>query len=402
MSGKKTTKSSLAIASSYAAKGWRVLPVHTVSDGVCSCGKEDCKSKGKHPRIKEWQNNATTSTDEITLWWGQTWPTTSIGIATGKESNVFVLDVDGPAGASSLQELVTKQGSLPDTLVATTGRGRHLYFRYPGPVKNSAGSLGLGLDIRGDGGYVVAPPSQHASGATYRWEKPEAAVLDAPKWLIDLLSGQQQSVEQKAGAGVAVEERDELIFQGTRNVTLFKLACALRGQGAEQNQIEESLMATNSEQCCPPLDANEVREIAARAALYPVGARPEGTKHSSESPLWWFQFNVNDWFTDHHVQSMIDHQVDWYINLLAACWKRSGFLPKDLDKLARIARAEDRDKFKVESAEVLWEFEQCHDGVQIVHPRLNAEWHEAVANLGQKSNAGKASGRARKKSKEAA
>ena len=367
--------------SSYAANGWRVFPVHTVSDGYCSCGVKDCKSKGKHPRINKWQDTATTSEQTIAMWWGENWPEANIGIATGKSSNLFVLDVDGPLGAASLLELVTRYGPLPDTLVATTGRGRHLYFRYPDrPIKNSVGSLGEGLDIRGDKGYVVVPPSQHGSGIAYRWENPEAPMQDAPEWLLDLLSGDQEAVQKKPGAPATFDQSEGPIFEGTRNNTLFKKACALRGQGMEQEQIEEILMKINQEQCLPP-----------------AGERPEGTKHSSESPLWWFKFNANDWFTDQHVQSMIDYQCGWYVNLLAACWKRSGFLPKDQDKLARIACADDRDKFKAESAEVLWEFELCHDGVQIVHPRLNAEWHKAVARLEQKITAGKASGAARDK-----
>ena len=393
----------LDAAISYAERGWRVLPVNTFSNGCCSCGKEDCGAKGKHPRIKDWQNKATTFEKTVATWWGKNWPETSIGIATGKGSNLFVLDVDGPVGAASLQDLVAKHGQLPDTLVAATGRGQHLYFRYPDcSVKNSAGSLGVGLDVRGDGGFVVAPPSQHASGIAYRWENPETQVQDAPEWLIGLLSGGQEAVQQEPEIPPTLDQGEGPIFEGTRNTMLFKKACALRGQGAEQDQIEEILMRINQEQCRPPLDAKEVKDIAATAAAYPAGARPEGTKHSSESPLWWFEFNVNDWFTDHHVQSMIDHQVGWYINLLAACWKRSGFLPKDLDKLARIARAEDRDRFRAESAEVLWEFEPHHDGVQIVNPRLNAEWHEAAVIVEQNRIAGKKSAEARKKLKEAA
>lgn len=167
-------------ALSYAAKGWRVLPVHTVFEGCCSCGK-DCKSKGKHPRIIQWQEKATTSKETINFWWGQQWPETNIGIATGTDSNIFVLDVDGPQGEATLQDLVGRQGPLPDTLTATTGKGKHFYFRHPsGPIKNSVGSLGACLDIRADGGYVVAPPSQHCSGKVYCWENEDKPVLEAP------------------------------------------------------------------------------------------------------------------------------------------------------------------------------------------------------------------------------
>src|ERR1039457_2404284 len=92
----------LAHALTYARQGWRVFPLHGADDGKCSCKKVDCGSKGKHPRIMQWQMNATTAEGEIRQWWA-TWPSANIGVATGAGSGVFVIDVDGPTGRSTLE-----------------------------------------------------------------------------------------------------------------------------------------------------------------------------------------------------------------------------------------------------------------------------------------------------------
>jgi hypothetical protein len=100
------------------------------------------------------------------------WPDTGIAVRTGAESGLVVLDVDPQHGGDdTLAELLAAHGVLPITVECFTGGGgRHIYFRHPGgEVRNSAGKVGPGLDIRGDGGYVVAPPSPHPSGRRYEW-----------------------------------------------------------------------------------------------------------------------------------------------------------------------------------------------------------------------------------------
>jgi len=399
----KTKDNLLDVALGYAAKGWRVLPVHTIADGRCSCGNEVCASKGKHPRIKQWQEKASASKKSAELWWGQTWPESNIGIATGRSSNLFVLHVDGPAGEATLNVPIKEHGSLPETLTTITGRGKHFYFRHPAdPIKTSAGLLGDGLDTRADGGYVVAPPSRHSSGHLYRWENPDTPVEEVPAWLIGLLSGEKNVIPIEPEAPLVSDQCATGIEEGTRNDTLFKHACAMRGQGADQEQIKEHLMKMNVEQCNPPMDEAEVEQIAASAVKYEPGATPNPTPRTTD-PLWWFKFDVNQWCADQHIMSMTDYQRGWYISLLAACWKSSGFLPNDPNKLARIAGAEDKDKFKMELGEVLWAFNEAEDGSQIVHLRLNADWNEKVAGMEHCSNAGKKSAASRaKKAQEAA
>lgn len=117
--------------------------------------------------------SATTDPDQISRWWTEC-PEANIGIATGQVSGIWILDLDGPEGVAALAELEAKHGRLPATLTAITGGGgKHLYFQLPpGEVIPSRVKIaGLPIDTRGEGGYVIAPPSDHASGDPYHWEE---------------------------------------------------------------------------------------------------------------------------------------------------------------------------------------------------------------------------------------
>ena len=153
----------------YAAKGWLVLPCHEPMRHGCSCRRGACSSPAKHPRVERGLHDATTDPAVITRWWAR-WPQANVGIRTGKCSDLVVVDID-PAhgGMDALRALECELGPLPTTTTVTTGSGGlHLYFAHPDiEVRNSAGKLGPGIDVRGDGGYVIAPPSRHASGGTY-------------------------------------------------------------------------------------------------------------------------------------------------------------------------------------------------------------------------------------------
>ena len=176
----------------YAGRGWTVFPLHSMLDGGCSCRRPGCPHPAKHPVTRHGLLEATTDLDVIRRWWGR-WPWANIGVATGAASGLVVVDVDPRSGGTeSLARLQALMGSLPATLTAATGGGGwHLFFTHPGvEVRNTAGRLpGVaeplsGLDLRGDGGYVVAAPSRHASGGTYRWDGDPAGPLAAPPaWL---------------------------------------------------------------------------------------------------------------------------------------------------------------------------------------------------------------------------
>lgn len=227
----------------YATRGWAVFPCHHPNGGQCSCARPDCTSRGKHPRTTRGLHDATCDLDVIARWW-QRWPNANVAVRTGATSGLVVLDVD-PAhgGLATLAELQRLHGALPPSPAVRTGSGgRHYWFAHPGiPVRNSAGRLGPGLDIRADGGYVIAPPSIHAAGNRYLWAS-EVAVAPAPGWLLTLCrvrrdQGLAKPTDtrhrpQEAGAWAAAAFDNELgrlrhAAEGSRNQTLNRAAFAL-------------------------------------------------------------------------------------------------------------------------------------------------------------------------------
>lgn len=242
----------------YGHRGWPVFPVHSPGRGAmpCTCGHHDCASPAKHPRVRGGLTVASTDPVEIEGWWRR-WPDSNVAIRTGEPSGLVVLDVD-PAhgGDGSLARLLDVHGRLPPGReVATGGGGRHLYFRHPGHrVPNDAGRrLGDGLDIRGDGGYVLAPPSHHRSGGRYALVDGGAEIPPMPDWLADRL--QRPAVPDRpapkvfhrggdttAWAKAALRgelERLEGAPAGQRNNTLNRVAFRL-GQIIAGGQLDEA------------------------------------------------------------------------------------------------------------------------------------------------------------------
>ena len=179
----------------YAARDWPVLPLHSIRHGNCTCDRADCGSPGKHPRTQHGLKDASTDIEIIHRWWRR-WPDSNIGIVTGAASGFIVLDVDPRNGGDmALDELLSEHDPLPETPEALTcGGGRHILFRHPGGMvrNDNQGKLGSGLDVKGDGGYIiVAAPSLHASGKRYEWEASsnpaDIPLADCPAWLIERL-----------------------------------------------------------------------------------------------------------------------------------------------------------------------------------------------------------------------
>ena len=250
----------LRAALRYGSLGWRVLPLHAPdATGTCSCGRDDCPKPGKHPRTRHGVRDATPRAETIGAWWS-TWPDANVGLATGA---LLVIDIDGAAGDASRQRLEREHGPLPETLEATTGRGRHLYFSCPSPrLGNSAGRLGDGLDVRGHGGYVVAPPSLHADRHRYRWRnRRRPAAL--PAWIAQLLTVTPTAPARPVSpppvnahdrrcryftAALRAELADVASAQpGTRNDTLnraaFRLAQLAVDDAATMQALEHQLLA---------------------------------------------------------------------------------------------------------------------------------------------------------------
>jgi hypothetical protein len=242
----------------------------TFGQAALECGRSGwpvfpCEARGKKPLTPHGLKDATTDEEKIRAWWTQ-WPDANIGHRTGQQ---VVLDVDGPEGESALTELQAKHSLLPETLSARTGKGRHLYFAANGTrVRNSAGKLGPHLDIRGEGGYVIVPPSIHESGNRYEWvNKAKAAIL--PTWVAAL-------VAEPASPQARATSADAKIPEGQRNEHLASLAGSMRRRGMSQAAIEAALLKENTERLAPPLPESEVRRIATSFGRYPPSPNASG------------------------------------------------------------------------------------------------------------------------------
>jgi len=241
------------VALALARRGWPVLPCHHPEPSGCSCGQADCPSPAKHPRTRRGLHAATTDVATVERWW-QAWPEANIGVRTGAApdgAGVVVIDIDPAHGGSeSLGELEDANGPLSVTLEAVTGGGgRHLWFAHPGiPVPNSAGRLGAGIDVRGDGGYALVSPSRHASGGRYRWA--EAPLAAMPPWLLARCLPPAPAPTRRpeppahldAWARAALDAETATVraaVEGTRNHTLNRAAFAL-GQLVGSGALDEA------------------------------------------------------------------------------------------------------------------------------------------------------------------
>jgi hypothetical protein len=278
-----TPPSMLEWALFWADNGIPVFPLYSVTpEGICRCRDgAQCKSPGKHPKTFRGLKEATTDKSQIERWWRAD-PQANIGGATGGKARLLVVDCDPRHGGdASLHDLVEAHGpEWLDTLTHKTGAGGHHFcYTYPADVdlRNTANKLAPGIDTRAEGGYVVLPPSLHASLKRY-----ELANLlqtrQAPAWLIEELTRdpkvapsrvidfQERRARQAPGAGV--------IPDGERNETLFKTGCAIWGQGEAQDSadLHMQLLEINGRRCSPPLaDAEVARITGSIAGRYPRG-----------------------------------------------------------------------------------------------------------------------------------
>ncbi|MGB1373611.1 MAG: bifunctional DNA primase/polymerase [Aequoribacter sp.] len=185
-------------ALALAAAGFAVFPCHSIRDGRCSCGQE-CGSPAKHPRVRKGCLEATTDSGQVGKWWAQ-WPDANIGLATGKKHGIWVLDVDrreNKDGFLWLEAMSGLQGMPHVPSAITPSGGAHFFFSYPADgraVRQGSDRPAKGVDVRSDGGYVIAAPSNHAHGGIYAWEDAphewDAEIPQAPEWLLEMVCGE--------------------------------------------------------------------------------------------------------------------------------------------------------------------------------------------------------------------
>lgn len=194
----------------------------------------------------------------------------NIGLATGKASGVACLDIDVKNGAKGRESLALLKGLPPTLTVTTPSGGWHLYYAYPEDGLRSKNGILPGIDLKADGGYVLAAGSS-IDGKPYEYQDPETPIAALPEPLLsqlrDLLGKSRKTkVSQVAGT----------IGEGERNAKLASLAGSMRRRGLEQDEIATKLKTVNARRCVPPLPDQEVEGIAASIARYPQNgaARP--------------------------------------------------------------------------------------------------------------------------------
>lgn len=261
----------------YSQMGFAVLPLHYIEDGKCSCGNKSCKSPGKHPMTTNGLKDATKDSKKVASWWHDS-PSANIGIRTGKISGIFVLDLDikeDKNGVDSLSKLGKKYNNsdkFPDTLRQKTGSGGyHLIYKYPYNKNISNLSTGLvlegveypGIDIRGENGYIVASPSNHKSGGSYKLY--DADIADCPTWLLKVLTNRNKDkTSTRLGTSPLTEQEIEAIGEqlkshwgvdspesATDHRSLAKnIAALLRMKGIDRDSAVDFIVKFNHDNPC--------------------------------------------------------------------------------------------------------------------------------------------------------
>lgn len=256
---------SLKAAIAYSQQlNWAVFPLHSIVNGQCTCGKK-CSSPGKHPRTANGLKAATTDAAIIEEWFSK-WPDSNIGIATGEISGFFVIDIDRHKtnGFEAWEQLIDHFGKRPETVEAITGGdGAHLLFKYHEGIGNRTDLL-PGIDVRGQGGFIVAAPSNHQSGKVYTWELSshplEIEVAEAPDWLLNLVTRKPTEAPQKQPKSHWADIMSG-VSEGGRNAAATSLAGYLFRRYLEPSLIVEIMNLWNLERNDPPLEQSELNMV---------------------------------------------------------------------------------------------------------------------------------------------
>jgi hypothetical protein len=245
-------------ARDYLGRGWSVIPV---------------RAGDKRPLIA-WQpfQERLATLDELDGWFAR-WPDANVGVVTGAVSGLVVMDVDPRHGGNAgLAELEREHGALPDTVEALSGGlGRHLYFAHPRHRVHNRVGLVPGVDLRGDGGLIIAPPSLHPSGRHYEWRAHRAPdqidLAPLPPWLLDKLG---ERPRHTPGYWRGLLSRG--VVEGGRNDAVASLAGHLLWHGLDPEVTTELLLCWNRVRCQPPLsDAEVVRTVDSISRLHQHG-----------------------------------------------------------------------------------------------------------------------------------
>lgn len=235
------------------------------------------KQNGKRPATKHGLNDWTDNPEQVRWWWTQA-PTANVGGVMGLASGgVFAIDLDvhedAANGIKTLEEWEIAHGKLPETWAQQTGSGgRQLFYRTSQPLKNSANSE-LGVDIRGDGGYVVLPPSMHPCGEPYEWlvSPDDCDIATADDNVFAFLDHVRRNGSADSEGQQQKFKLPDTIKKGERDDVLFRYASHLRAIGRSDEEISNAVYGANFKRCEQPLDSKDVDRIVRSACKYPRG-----------------------------------------------------------------------------------------------------------------------------------
>jgi len=236
-----------------------------------------CQPRAKIPATTNGVKAATADPDTIRRLW-QPLPEANIAFATGEPSGIFILDVDGIDAETELRKLEAQHSALPPTVEVITARGRHIYFKMPdAPIRNSAGKLGPGLDVRATGGYVLAPPSIHPTGRRYEWSVDCAnAIADAPAWLVRIIAAPANGNGKSATPPSEWRDLIKGVSEGARDCSLTKLTGYLLRRHVDPFVTLELIRVFNATRCAPPLPDQDIERIVASVAGLELKRRQAG------------------------------------------------------------------------------------------------------------------------------
>lgn len=308
----KIKGSLLARALAYTDLGWAVFPL-APNTKIPFKGSKGFADASKNPEV-------------IKGWWAAN-PDANIGVATGAVSGIVVVDVDVKNGSKGIESFSKLSGMSPTLRALTPSvgangeHGWHDYYIPLGPIRCRTGIL-PGIDIRGDGGYIVAPGSKIDSKA-YEWVDPEAHLSNLPAAIIALISN------PPGGNHSCAAPAADSIAKGCRNSQLLSLAGSMRKRGLKADEIAAALKTINNNRCVPPLPESEVESISRSVCNYaptPANNNESDTDEAHE-PAWASDDFIAAAFSDKYYTDW-RYTAGWgyWLHWNGRCWCRENTL----------------------------------------------------------------------------
>ena len=308
------------------AFGWSIIPAHSVDDlGFCSCRDSKCGAAGKHPRIS-WSayQNRKANESEVKAW-AERWPDSNWCIVTGKVSGLIAVDIDPRHGGDESSQIFPELReilAIPTPISLTGGGGQHFLFAHPGFTVPNAAGVWPGVDIRGDGGYIVAPGSKHVSQRTYEWDT-SAHPADMPLGVIPSIRarlfekglaryrGGLQTGNGRMDVDGIIEGRVR-VPEGQRNEVMLRLVGSLVGADSSEASVLSMAQTVNERSFDPPMDDDEVVRI-----VHNIIDREGRKQAASRAAL----MMMNDALSSLHPNDLTPADV---IDQAAALWREAG------------------------------------------------------------------------------